>query len=87
MSKGDAISKLDANLRKQIKRPQTSKADWVKCAEQQGRDLRKYAAENEKLKEALKEIKQVEDIWDDWIPECDVCCKVQDIAEQALKGE
>ena len=26
------------------------KADWVKCAEQQGRDLRRYAAENERLR-------------------------------------
>ena len=43
--------------------------------------------ENERLKEALKEIKAIEDMWDNCIPECNVCLKVQDIAEQALKED
>ena len=45
--------------------------DWVEIA---------------KLKEALEKIKQIEDAWDNCIPECNVCCKVQEIAIKALKG-
>lgn len=39
-----------------------------------------------KLETALKEIKAIEDDWDNAIPECAVCYAVQEIAEKALKG-
>ena len=39
------------------------------------------------FEEALQKIKDIEDDWDNCIPECDVCAAVQLIAEQALKGK
>lgn len=33
---------------------------------------------------ALKRISDIENDWDGAIPECDVCCKIKEIAEQAI---
>ena len=69
------------------------KANWLKaislsansyCYEEA--ELFVAAAERIKeLEDALIKIKTIEDDWDNAIPECNVCYRVQEIAEQALK--
>ena len=49
VEKCEQLHKDIAALRTENERLAKSKADWVKCAEQQGKDLRKYAADIEKL--------------------------------------
>jgi uncharacterized protein Yka (UPF0111/DUF47 family) len=49
--------------------------------------LKQLQAENEKLKKAIIEIKEIEDDWDNALPNCGMCYAVQEIAQQALKGE
>ena len=85
------MDKEISELKAKIVRLRVKVAQGIELLERLLKKYTKAEADNtakdkriSELKVALEKISHIENEWDGYIPECEVCCKVQTIAEKAL---